>query len=114
MEYVGSEHEQWAAARGSESDRGETFELPIAPDYLHNANVSGGMPYGLAVPEPAVDGLLLWESHQTTLVNYLQIAFNMDGMPGWQGEPALLEEWALPQEAPPSWLLELLSDLLPI
>jgi hypothetical protein len=114
VEYIRSEHAEWAAARGTEWDRGMTFEVPIAPDYLHKANVSGGMPYGLVVPEPAVDGLLLWEPHQTTFVEYLRIAFRMGGMPGWQREPALLEEWALPQEAPPSWLLALGSELLAI
>lgn len=95
-------------------DRGTTFEVPVAPDYLHKANVSGGMPYGLAVPNPAADGLLLWEPHQTTFVNYLRIAFRMGGMPGWQREPALLEEWALPQDSPPKWLLDLGNQLLPI
>jgi hypothetical protein len=69
----------------------------VAPDYLHKANVTGGMPYGLAVPNPGADGLLLWEPHQTTFVNYLRIAFGIGGMPGWQHEPALFEHWALPR-----------------
>jgi hypothetical protein len=70
------------------------------------------MPYGLTVPNPAADGLLLWELHQTTFVNYLRIAFAMGGMPGWQREPALLEPWALPDEPPPSFLRELAQELL--
>ena len=49
----------------------------MAPDYLHKANVSGGMP-------------------------------------GWQREPALFEDWALPQERPPAWLLNLGRELLPL
>lgn len=111
VEYICSEYETWAADRGSEWDRGTGFEVPVAPDYLHKANVSGGMPYGLAVPNPGADGLLLWEPHQTTFVNYLRIAFRMGGMPGWQREPALLEEWALAPESPPGWLLDLGNEL---
>jgi hypothetical protein len=66
------------------------------------------------VPNPGADGLFLWEPHQTTFVNYLRIAFSMGGMPGWQREPALLEAWALPQERPPTWLLELGQEMLPL
>jgi hypothetical protein len=113
-EYIRSEHEAWAADRGTEWDRGTGFEVPIAPDYLHNANVSGGMPYALAVPNPGADGLLLWEPHQTTFVNYLRIAFRIGGMPGWQREPPLLAEWAQPQDSPPDWLLALGRDLEPM
>jgi hypothetical protein len=114
VDYIRSEFEAWAEDRGTEWDRGTVFEVPIAPDYLHKANVSGGMPYGIAVPNLAADGLLLWEPHQTTFVNYLRIAFHMGGMPGWQRQPALLEEWALPGEPPPQWLLELGHQLLPL
>jgi hypothetical protein len=114
VEYVRSEYEAWAADRGTEWDRGMTFEVPVAPDYLHKADVSGGAPYGLAVPNGGADGLLLWEPHQTTFVNYLRIAFRMGGMPGWQKEPALFEEWAEPQEPPPTWLVQLGNELLPI
>ena len=114
IDYIRSEYEQWSEARGTQSDRGALFEMPVAPDYLHKANVSGGMPYGIAVPNPGADGLLLWEPHQTTFVNYLRIAFRMGGMPGWQREPALLEEWALADEAPPRWLLDVGEQLLPL
>jgi hypothetical protein len=114
VEYIRSEYEAWSADRGTEWDRGSTFEVPVAPDYLHKANVSGGMPYGLAVPNPGADGLLLWEPHQTTFVNYLRIAFFMSGMPGWQREPALAEDWAQRQEPPPTWRRELRQELLPL
>lgn len=114
VEYIKSEYEAWSRDRGTGWDRGSTFEVPVAPDYLHKANVSGGMPYGLAVPNPGADGLLLWEPHQTTFVNYLRIAFGMGGMPGWQREAALFEDWALPQEPPPAWLLNLGRELLPL
>jgi hypothetical protein len=111
-EYIRSEYEHWSAYRGTECDRRSSFEIPLAPDYLHKANVSGGMPYGIRVPDSAADALLLWEPHQTTFVNYLRIAFATGGMPGWQRAPALLEDWALPQEPAPRWLLELGRELI--
>jgi hypothetical protein len=114
VEYIRSEYEAWAFDRGTEWDRGTTFEVPLAPDYLHKADVSGAMPYSVRVPNAGADGLLLWEPHQTTFVNYLRIAFRMGGMPGWQREPALLEDWALPTDAPPQWVLDLGNELLPL
>jgi hypothetical protein len=66
------------------------------------------------VPNPGADGLLLWEPQQTTFVNYLGIAFATGGMPGWQREPALMEPWAPPDEPPPSFLIELAQELLPV
>jgi hypothetical protein len=114
VEFIRSEYEEWSFDRVTEWDHGSTFEVPVAPDYLHKANVSGGAPYGLTAPNPGADGLLLWKPHQTTFVNYLHIAFAMGGMPGWQREPALLEAWASPREAPPAWLLDLGRSLLPL
>jgi hypothetical protein len=38
----------------------------------------------------------------------------MGGMPGWQREPVLFEDWAPQQEPPPAWLLNLGRELLPL
>jgi hypothetical protein len=114
LDYVASEHELWLSDKGTEWERGPVFEVELAPDYLHKANVSGGAPYSVAVPNEGVDGFLLWERHQTTFVNYLRIAFTTAGMPGWQRGPALLDDWALPQHAPPAELIELALKLSPI
>ncbi len=59
------------------------FRVEFAPDYLHKANISGGAPYSIEVPNAAVDGLVLGEIHQTTFVNYLRTAFRWAGFPGW-------------------------------
>jgi len=59
------------------------FRVEFAPDYLHKANISGGAPLGIEVPNAAVDGLVLGDIHQTTFVNYLRIAFRSAGFPGW-------------------------------
>ena len=82
IEFVQSEYDQWSEDRGTEWDQGP-FTIDIAPDYLHKANISGGPPYALAVPNAAADGLLLWEAHETTFVNYLRTAFRWAGLPGW-------------------------------
>jgi hypothetical protein len=47
------------ARENAERLRGD-FTIGLAPDYLHKANVSGGAPYSMVMPNPAVDGLLLW------------------------------------------------------
>jgi hypothetical protein len=62
---------------------GEAIELALAPDDLHKANTSGGDPYSMKVPDPAADGMLLWEWHQTTFVDYLRQTFAWGGFPGW-------------------------------
>jgi hypothetical protein len=63
------------------------FLIEFAPDYLHKANISGGSPYGLAVPNAGVDGLVIGDIHQTTFNNYLRVAFEWAGFPGWVRRP---------------------------
>lgn len=113
VDYIRSEYEGWEHDRGTEWYRGPTFQLPIAPDYLHRADVSGGPRYALDVPNPAADGLLLWEPHQTTFVNYLRIAFASAGMPGWRGNVSALYDWAVPGEGLPDALEGLAQKMLP-
>jgi hypothetical protein len=80
------------------------FEVIIAPDYLHKDNVSGGLPYSILVPNAAIDGVLEYERHQTTFVNYLRICFAHGGFSG--------ANWC---NGNTSKLVEQLSDgLLPI
>jgi hypothetical protein len=110
VDYIRSEFEAWDEDRGTEFERGSMFEVPIAPDYLHKADISGGSPYGLAVPNPGADGLLLWEPHQTTFVNYLRLAFSAGGMPGWQ-MGHLVPDWAAPENSPPAELIEVARQL---
>ena len=74
--------------------------------------MSGGPPYALYVPNSAADGLLLWERHQTTFVNYLRIAFRWGGCPGW--DSGQLDGWAMPSEPFPAMLREVAAELVPI
>ena len=59
-----------------------SFRLPIAPDYFHKEDVSGGMWYGIAVPGQEPDPPLLEEWHLTSLLGYLEIAIRFGGFPG--------------------------------
>jgi len=63
------------------SDSG-IFRIPIAPDYYHKKDVSGGMWYGVEVPNNKEDPELLEEWHQTTFVGYLRLCLEWGGFPG--------------------------------
>jgi len=82
-------------------DDGEPSIL-IAPDELHKANISGGGPYQIEVPDPAADGVLRCERHHLYFVEYLRLVFRFGGFPGFEGF-----------EYPPPELAELCADLLP-
>ena len=55
----------------------------LAPDDLHKDNVSGGSPYGVALPDPSADFLLTDERHGLLFVPYLRMAIlRWGGFPG--------------------------------
>jgi len=64
------------------------YYVPIAPDYYHKANVSGGMSYNISVPAVGDDPPLNDEWNKTTFVNYLEIALTWGGFPGLSRYPA--------------------------
>jgi hypothetical protein len=63
------------------------FVVPIAPDFYHKADVSGGMGYNISVPAVADDPRLNDEWHKTTFLNYLEIAVKWAGFPGLERYP---------------------------
>jgi hypothetical protein len=53
--------------------------LQLAPDYLHKANISGGMPYGFSVPNAEMDAVFEYEEHALPFVDYLRLCFHWGG-----------------------------------
>jgi hypothetical protein len=67
---------------------GGPFPLPLAPDYLHKAGISGGEPYATWLPDAAADAR--WHGddlHRGTFVEYLRSAFAACGFPGFARHP---------------------------
>jgi hypothetical protein len=60
----------------------EPLRIDLAPDYLHKANISGGMPYGVELPFAGADPVVRWEPHELPLLDYLRVAFHWAGFPG--------------------------------
>jgi hypothetical protein len=67
-----------------EDGDGEPNAITIAPDDLHKANVSGGDPYEMAIPDLRADGELLNERHELFFVDYLRLCFKFGGFPGYE------------------------------
>jgi hypothetical protein len=63
----------------------EEGRIPIAPDHYHKANISGGAPYEIALPDPRADAELLNEPHNLLFVDYLRLVFRHGGFPGYAG-----------------------------
>jgi hypothetical protein len=55
------------------------LELELEPDYLHKANISGGAPYSITVPNDAADAILENEEHALPFVDYLRLCFKWGG-----------------------------------
>jgi hypothetical protein len=69
--------EEWEDGEGE-----GLLELSLAPDDLHKANISGGDPYGMRIPNAAADGVFS-DWNQAYFVEYLRIAFRWGGFPGF-------------------------------
>lgn len=80
IDYWLSEYQDRVQDQGTEWQYPGPYIAEITPGRFHMAGISGGAPYGLAVPNAAVDGLLIGEHHQTTFVNHLRISLAHAGM----------------------------------
>ena len=85
--------------------REEAFEAPLAPDMLHKADISGGAPYAVRLPDGRADAALRNVSAlvpdaslpgglgvdvpepNETLVGYLRRSFRWAGFPGFEALP---------------------------
>lgn len=68
------------------------FILSLAPDYLHKANMSGGGPYGMLLPDDCADGIFRAELG-SPFVEYLNWVFRRAGFPRATGNSA--KEWEI-------------------
>ncbi|MBX2801823.1 MAG: hypothetical protein KTR31_29360 [Myxococcales bacterium] len=90
LESLESEREEWL-----EDEEDEPWLLPLAPDRFHKANISGGGPYGFALPSPGIeDAFVWWEAGSAAgqradpFVEYLRLAFRWGGFPGLEFDEA--------------------------
>jgi hypothetical protein len=70
---------------GEDEEDEEGVLLELAPDVFHKADISGGAPYSIRVPNPAADAPFLYEGNNTNFVPYLRRAFAWGGFPGIEG-----------------------------
>ncbi len=70
-------------------DAGETgredpgpYDVIIAPDATHKTHQSGGSPYCISFPDPAVDARLQGDEEYGTFIEYLRTCFCWGGFPG--------------------------------
>jgi len=80
VDYYAEELDAWEFD-SADSAEVSPFVLPLAPDRLHKANVSGGPPYGLMLPDATAEGTFVAEAPMP-FVGYLNWAFQHGGFPG--------------------------------
>lgn len=73
--HIGAGLMQGGKERAARASRG-----PVAPDRLHKANVSGGAPYGVRLPDGTAEGLFVGEVAMP-FVAYLNLVFRHGGFP---------------------------------
>jgi len=78
-DYFAEEFEVWQESQAEDYDAGG-FVLPVAPDRLHKANISGGGPYGFRLPDGCADASFVGEVAKP-FVAYLNETFRHGGFP---------------------------------
>ena len=97
-----SEFDAWQDWSGEDPAQAGGFVLPVAPDRLRKANISGGGPYGFRLPDGCADGIFVGEVAMP-FVAYLNRVFAAGGFPGPAGDQA---QWRITRD--------LARDLLPL
>jgi len=59
------------------------FGFDVAPDMYHKANVSGGGPYRILVPDKTADATIDLDGRRTFFTDYLRHCFDWGGFPGF-------------------------------
>lgn len=90
-----SEREAWEDSAQDGPECAGAFALDVAPDALHKANISGGAPYGVLVPDASVDATFRFDDGLLLpFVAYLRLAFRCGGFPGLWNRDAGKRVWA--------------------
>ena len=63
-------------------NRPTSFNLDLAPDDYHKANISGGSPYGIVLPGHPIDPMFACDHFSMRFTTYLRLAFRWGGFPG--------------------------------
>lgn len=100
-DFYSMELDAWREWSG-EDPGADGFVLPVAPDHLHKANVSGGDPYGFRLPDATAEGFFVGDVAMP-FVAYLNQVFRLGGFPG--AAPGD-RQWGIKQR--------LAQDLLPL
>jgi hypothetical protein len=80
--YDGEDNEDAGEAGMEEFGR---YNAWIAPDAIQKTNHSGGEPYSIRFPDPAVDTTLWGHEDDYTFIAYLRASFRWGGFPGLRG-----------------------------
>jgi hypothetical protein len=100
--YYEGEFQAWQEWSSEDPSGAGGFVLPVAPDRLHKANISGGLPYGFRVPDACAEGIFVGEV-ATPFVAYLNWVFASGGFPGPSSSDA---QWSIKRD--------LANELLPL
>jgi hypothetical protein len=76
------ELDEFMADRGNRLKADYPYAVPIAPDIYHKANVSGGMPYTIAVPAETDDPFVDNARPVHTFLGHIECALEHAGYPG--------------------------------
>src|SRR6185295_13906998 len=64
-----------------DSELDDPYDLTLAPDRYHKADISGGAAYGIELPFLGADPIFANEDHGLPFVDYLRLAFRCGGFP---------------------------------
>ncbi|MBS1158585.1 MAG: hypothetical protein H6R15_1004 [Proteobacteria bacterium] len=80
--YALYELEEYLADQEERQRYNSPYVVPIAPDYYHKANVSGGPPYSISLPAVADNPPLNETPIPETFIEHIERALRFGGFPG--------------------------------
>jgi hypothetical protein len=66
----------------TEMEGSEPPDVILAPDSTHKTGHSGGGPYYMSFPDPAIDARFWGDENYGTFIEYLRVCFRWGGFPG--------------------------------